>query len=72
MQDCEYLELEAKIDKVWDTAVDCYRLAVKQDSVIYFRLYKNHSRRLASLMGEPVSVIENEVQSWVEFVEELN
>jgi hypothetical protein len=72
MQDCEYLELEAKIDKIWDTAVDCYRRAVKDNSVIFFRLYKNHSKHLAKLMGEPATAIENEVQSWVEYVEELN
>jgi hypothetical protein len=72
MNDCQTLELEAKIDKTWDLAVANYRRAVKDDNAVYFMHYKNHCKRLARLMGEPATAIENEVQAWVEFVEVLN
>lgn len=72
MADCQTLSLEAKIDQTWDAAVLCYRRAIKDDNAVYFMHYKNHSKRLAKLMGEPATAIENEIQRWVEFVEELN
>jgi hypothetical protein len=72
MNDCQTLELEAKIDKTWDAAVECYKRATEDNSAAYFMLYKNHCKRVAKMLGEPATFIENEVQAWVEFVEELN
>jgi hypothetical protein len=69
---CEELELEAKIDKVWDLAVANYRLAIqKNDGLALLRAQRAY-KQLAQLTGQFTVEVEAEVAAWVKLVEGLN
>lgn len=72
MADCQTLELEAKMDKVWDLAIANYRLAIeKNDGLALLRAQRAY-KQLASMTGQHPVEVEAEVAAWVEFVKGLN
>jgi hypothetical protein len=70
MNDCQTLELENKIDKHWDLAVECYRRATEENEAVFFMHFKTHAKQLSKLMGEPATAVEQEVQAYVEWLKE--